>query len=51
MSDPKRFLYTWSLPKGKKRFDGAAYGSSWEDALNSIHRYHPKRTNIRRASK
>ena len=51
MTEPKRFTYTWSLPKGSNRFDGVAFGKSWEDALESIHRYHAKRTNIRRAVK
>lgn len=42
------YRYTWTLPKGKRRFEGIAHGNTWKEALANIHRYHPKRYNIRR---
>ena len=44
----KPFRYTYSMPRGKKRFESITHGHSWVDALDNIHKYHPKRSNIRR---
>ena len=48
--EPTRYTYTWNLPGGAKRHEGAGYGYGWEDCLNQIHINHPHRTNIRRTN-
>jgi len=44
----KPYKYTYTMPRGKKRFSSVGHGASWGDALSNIHKYHPKRSNIRR---
>jgi len=44
----KSYRYTYTMPKGKKRFEGIGHGHSWINALDNINKYHPKRSNIRR---
>lgn len=44
----KPYRYSYTMPKGKKRFKGIAHGNSWGEAKAQIKRYHPKRSNIRR---
>ena len=40
------YRYSYTMPKGKKRFEAYAHGSNWAIALGNIHIYHPKRSNI-----
>ncbi len=47
-NESKPHRYTYTMPKGKKRFDGIAHGSTWDEAKANTKRYHPKRSNIRR---
>jgi len=44
----KPYRYSFTMPRGTKRFEGIAHGNSWSEALKNIHAYHPKRSNIRR---
>lgn len=46
-NDIKRFYYTYTLPKGTKRFKKTGYGVSWKDCLDGIKQNHPRRANIR----
>jgi len=44
----RTYRYTYTTPRGKKRFDSITHGYSWPNALDNIHQFHPKRSNIRR---